>query len=799
MQRHHRILCTVFALAAIAAAIPAQTVDRIPSTATPLWFEPMPEGPQFHARGAAGLTFQITGDRMIARAHGQEIRLTIVGARPDAALEPQEPRPSVSNYYFGREPALWRAGVPHFGRLLARNVRRGVDVVWRSHGRELEFDLIARPDADLDRLRLRVEHTDQLPRLSPDGAVLLPLAGGELRLQPPFVFQERAGRREAVQARYRLDGADIRFEFGARDPALDLVIDPVVTFSTLLGGGGNETGVACAVDNQGNMAVTGATTSTDFPLRNPLPGTLAGVQTYVSKFDRQGNLVFSTWFGGTGLPSTTPVDIGFDPQGLVVFGGNTNSPSLPVTPGVVQPLIGASSAWFFAALQPSGTLSWCTYYAGGGTMRALHVLDVLRGSVIGVGNGLAPLMPNAYSGAGNIAVAGIFGGNVLWVSTQCGFSGTPTAIDVTANGHICITGSTQGVGLPTTAQSFQRTPPGSLDGFVLVFFGTANSLVFCTYLGGSSNDVPRRIRAVSGPGTVHCTIAGETNSDDLPLAGAVQTQRRGSTEAFVARLNGNMSGLDFLTYFGGSFVETVAGLALDSSGGTVFGGSSTSLDLPLRDALRTPVTGVNQDAYLARLSPDGRTLIWSTTFGGGNNDLVHDLAMGPSREIVIAGTSGQAFPTTPNALPSPGSNDAFLVQFADTTLPSYGTSTAGYWGYPPRLAGGGSRAQGGVAVFNIHDGRSQALGLLAIGFGRAQVPFGNGFLWTVPSATLTLQLRGMTGAVWAEAGGGHLQIAIAIPASPVMTGLVTDWQAFFLDAAAVGGATMTNGVELVVQ
>jgi len=800
MRPAYRPCLALFLVAATLTPTPPVAQSAAATLRAPLWFEPMLEPGRYHARAAGGVSYRLEGSCLCAGAGADRVTLAVVGARPDAALGPLEPLPGVSNYYLGRDPATWRSGVPHFARLRAREVRLGVDLVWRSAGCDLEFDLVLRPGADLDSLRLRVEGgAARGMRLSPDGAVLLPLAAGELRLQPPVVYQERPQSRTPVQSRYRILGDEIAFDLGDHDPALAVVIDPVVTFATLVGGTGNETGVACAVDDQGNMAITGTTTSTDFPLRNQLPITPQGVQTFVTKFDRQGNLVFSTYFGGTGLPSTVPVDIGFDPNGWVVFGGNTNNANLPVTPGVVQPVIGASSAWFFTALLPDGSLSWCTYYTGGGPMLALHVLDVLRGSVIAVGNGTVPRMPNAYSGVGNIGVAGIHGGNVLWVSTQCGFSGTPTAIDVTRNGHICVTGSTMGTGLPTTALSFQPSPPGWIDGFVLVFFGTANSLVFCTYFGGTGSDIPRRIRAVSGPGTVHCTIAGETSSTDLPLQNPVQAQRRSSSDGFVARLNGNASGLDFSTYFGGTYVDQITGLELAADGSTVFGGSTNSLDLPILNALRTPTQGSNTDGFVAKLSPGGGTLLWSTTLGGNGNDLQNDLALGPDQEIVVAGTSGRPFPTTANALASPGINDAFLVQLADETFASYGTPTAGYWGWRPTLAGGGSRAPGGTAVFNVHDGRSLSPGLIALGSGRAQVPFLNGFLWTLPVVSFTVQLRGSRGSVAEEAGGGCLHLQLPIPASRSLAGRAIHCQGFFLDAAGVGGITMTNGVELLIQ
>jgi hypothetical protein len=780
---------------------PAAAQHEPPRTfGAPLWFEPMPVAGQYHARAAGGVAYSIEAGRFSASAGADQVTVAVVGAAPAAVVDAGDRAPGISNYYFGRDPAFWRTAVPHFGRLVAREVHRGVDIVWRSAGRDLELDLVARPGADLAALRLRVEGAAARGmRLLADGAVSLPLAGGELRLQPPCVWQERLAARTPVASRYRLRGDEIEFDLGAHDPQLELVIDPVVTFATLLGGSGNELGIACAIDNQGNMVVTGSTTSTNFPLLNPLFGTIAGVQTFVTKFDAQGSLVFSTYFGGTGLQSSTPIDIGCDPQGRVVLGGNTNSGTLPITPGVVQPLIGASTAWFFTTLLPSGALAWCTYYNGGGTMKALHVLDVIGGSVIGVGNGYLPLMSNAYSAVGDIGVAGIFGGNVLWVSTQCGFSGMPTAIHMTQNGHICITGTTVGTGLPTTVQSFQSGPVGWIDGFVFVFFGTTNSLVFCSYFGGTNADIPRRIWAVSGPGTVHCTIAGETSSTDLPVLGAVQPLLAGSNDAFIARLNGNATGLDFSTYFGGTIVETINGLAVDAAGNTFFAGNTNSLNLPSLNSLRTPVVGVNQDAFAAKLSPSGGQLVWSTTIGGRNADQLNDLAVGPGNAIVVAGTSGLPFPVTPNALPSPPINDAFLVRLADETFESYGAPTAGYQGSKPTLAGGGSRSIGSTALFNIHDGRSQSFGLLGIGSGRTQIPLLNGFLWTVPVATLAVQLGGLTSGVFLEAGGGCLHLSVPIPATPSLVNAVTNWQAAFLDAGAAGGISLTNGVEMIIQ
>ena len=112
---------------------------------------------------------------------------------------------------------------------------------------------------------------------------------------------------------------------------------------------------------------------------------------------------------------------------------------------------------------------------------------------------------------------------------------------------------------------------------------------------------------------------------------------------------------------------------------------------------------------------------------------------------------------------------------------------------------GGGDAIGTMFRLQVHDGRAQAIGVLAAGFGRAAIPFLNGFLWTQPASTTTVVLGGSRATALAERGGGCLHWSLAIPPVPSLRGLVVDWQGAFLDAAATGGISLTNGVELVIR
>lgn len=809
MRHPRRQLVPACALATLSVlSLPGRALAQLAEPAPPrraLCFEPTLEDGEYFAR-ASGVSWRMRGGTLCASRGATDTTLQLVGADANARLEPGERLPGVSHYYLGNDPTAWRTDVPHFGALRVRGVLPGVDLVHRAAGGDLEFDVVLAPGADPEGLCLRV--AGGRPRRTADGALAIRRDDGELRLAVPFVYQEVRGERRRVACEYVVDGHDVRFALGDHDPALALTIDPVATFSTMLGGSmGQESVKGVKLDMQGNLLVTGTTQAPNFPLANNLPVAWRNDIGFVTKFDANGVLVFSTFFGGTtGL--VTPVDIGADPNGQIVVGGNTTCPDLPTTAGVVQPALVGGGDWFFVDLLAGGTLGWCTYYGGPGAqlgMRCLEVLDVALGSVLAVGNeGQFPFMTSAYSQVGGLVCAGIFGGNVLWASTACGFSGTPTAVDVTDQGHICITGTVlSGSGLPTTGASLQPNPaaPGGIDGFVFVFGGSANSLVFATYFGGTSSDQPRAIHATTGPGTVVVTIAGNTSSTDLPIANAIQAAKGSGQDGFVAQIDGLTQTLVFSTYLGGADGgEVVSGVGRDAAGHVVVAGHGNSADLPFANPLKLPNGFSNRDVVLWRLLPTG-ALDFCTNYGGNGSEVLVDLSVAASGAFAIAGTTQtNSWPSTVNGLvPAFADQDAFVVSFDARSLESYGSGTPGYFGFVPVLAGGGPQAIGTTTLLQIHDGRAQSIGVLGAGLGRIDVPLWGGSILVYPLVLQTIVLNGSTATTPSTYGGGWLHTSFAIPNIPSAVGTVIDFQAALFDVAANSGVALTNGVELVVQ
>ena len=369
-------------LAAALLLVFAATARAAPQ---PLVFEPQRDAAVFVTRGSAWAA-QLRGDgAAIEVAPGTVVRMRILGARGDVALRGEAPRASVSNEFVGADATRWRRGIPHFGRVRASAVLPGVDVVYYGNPGRLEADFEIAPGADPAAIALGFEGGDAL-RVDADGALVIGTGGAELRHSRPVAYQNDGGARRDVAARWTI-GADgrARFALGAYDRARPLVIDPVLSYSTYLGGTGPDSGRRIVADALGYTWVTGRTLSTDFPAVRALQANFGGgaYDAFVAKFDPQGTLLWSTYFGGSGEDRGDDLDV--DAQGYLYVAGRTDSPNLPVA-RAFQPLIGGGTDCFLAKLLPDGSaFVYLSYLGGAGPDGARGVAADDRGRLVATG------------------------------------------------------------------------------------------------------------------------------------------------------------------------------------------------------------------------------------------------------------------------------------------------------------------------------------------------------------------------------------------------------------------------------
>jgi len=292
------------------------------------------------------------------------LSLQLEGARRSARIRGLDELPGKLNYFIGNDPRKWRKDVPIYSRVRYQNAYPGVDVVYYGNQRQLEYDFVIAAGSDPRRISLAFNGANAI-RKDDSGDIVLSTSAGEVRQRKPVAYQEVAGQRREIVANYRLENGKASFDLGEFDRSLPLVIDPVLIYSTFLGGNSSEDGLGIAVDAQGSAYLTGSTASTDFPLANPFQNVKDAVtDAFVVKLNPAGTaLVYGTYLGGNG--SDTGNAIAVDAQGSAYVAGLTGSGSFPRTSGVFQDTKDGSIDGFVTKLSPSGSsLVYSTFLGG---------------------------------------------------------------------------------------------------------------------------------------------------------------------------------------------------------------------------------------------------------------------------------------------------------------------------------------------------------------------------------------------------------------------------------------------------
>src|SRR5438876_4862150 len=240
---------------------------------------------------------------------GTVLRMRFVGANPAPAVAGVGELPGKSNYFVGNDPKKWRANVLTYAKVEYRDVYPGVNLVYYGNQRQLEHDFVVSPGADPKAITLAFEGMDGVA-IDGLGDLVLRADGGGVRLRKPFVYQEQDGQRAVIPTRYVLKAErQVAFEVAAYDATKPLIIDPVLAYSTYLGGTGGDQGSGIAVDVAGNAYVTGSTGSIDFPTTAGAFGG-GGVDAFVTKLNPTGTaLVYSTYLGGNSFDSGNAITV----------------------------------------------------------------------------------------------------------------------------------------------------------------------------------------------------------------------------------------------------------------------------------------------------------------------------------------------------------------------------------------------------------------------------------------------------------------------------------------------------------
>src|SRR5687768_1843006 len=257
--------------------------------------------------------FSITAPtETVPEVEGSVLRLKLLGANAASHVEGKEELPGKVNYFIGNESGEWRHNIPIYRKVHYTEVYPGIDLVYYGNQRELEYDFVVAAGANPKLIKFRVEGAERI-HLDQKGNLLLALKHGEVRLNKPFIYQlTEEGSRSEVKGSYVINGNEIRFKVRGADSSKPLVIDPVLSYSTYLGGNLTDRTLGIAVDAQGSAYVTGATFSSTFPTTPGAFSTSGSDHAFITKLDPTGSsLVYSTFLNGS-LSTTATTAIAVD-------------------------------------------------------------------------------------------------------------------------------------------------------------------------------------------------------------------------------------------------------------------------------------------------------------------------------------------------------------------------------------------------------------------------------------------------------------------------------------------------------
>ena len=596
------------------------------------------------------------------------VRLQLAGASNKVEPAGEEQLSGTVNYFIGNDPAKWHTNVPTYAKVRYTAIYPGIDLVYYGNEQQLEFDFVVAPGANPRAIQLRFNGVDGL-NLAANGDLVVSTADGSFTFSKPVIYQVLNGRHVPADGEFAfLAKNTLEFRLGRYDHARALVIDPVLEYSTFLGGSGNPNQAliggnasAVAVDAAGSAYVTGLTLSTNFPVATGAFQTTNRAaanntwNVFVTKLNATATeLVYSTYLGGSTGDQGNGIAV--DATGDAYVTGLTFSTDFPVTPGAFQTSNkGAANGGnaFITELNPTGTALVYSTYLGGS------------------------------------------------------LGGSANAIALNAAGDAYVAGQTNSTDFPVTPGAFQTQNKAAANktsnAFVAELNPAGSALVYSTYLGGSgvpvipfgsccgAQFVPTGAEdgadaiAVNAEGNAYVT--GTAASTDFPVtAGAFQTQNKAApnqvTNAFVTKLNPTGTALVYSTYLGGSGLMCTTGspyvpyagdasvaLAVDSAGDVYVAGIAFSSDFPVTQGAFQTINRFSYtkyggpNAFVTKLNPSGTGLVYSTYLGGNGGfidatpefymvggDQAAGLAIDNSGNAYITGSTGSAdFPVTQDA------------------------------------------------------------------------------------------------------------------------------------------------------
>ena len=644
-------------------------------------------------------------ERLAKQQMHTTLAINLEGASPHPGVVGEGQLATKLNYFIGRDPSKWYRNVPAYSKVRYRNVYPGIDLVYYGNNHKLEYDFALAAGADVSRIRLAVNGADTVS-LDTAGNLALTKGGTTIIFQAPAIYQERKGQRAAVAGTYVMrDATHVGFQVGSHDSSRPMVIDPVLVYSTFMGGSADDYSDGIAVDALGNAFVVGITDSPDFPSPGNGPSDPSSFPMYLSKLDPSGSsLLFLDFFGGTS-GGDEAYGIAVDSSGNPYVAGITTSTDFPIQHAFQSALAGNEDAFLIKFAADGSSITYSTYL-GGSQLQFNGSADAQYAYAIAVDNageaviaGITtatdfPLLNATVSSISQDQFGdwGVYGfvskfswdgtnlslvystylaGNTLNATTcsHCFPNSQVYGVATDTSGNAYVTGTTSTTNFPVTDGAYASVYPSSYltdVGFVTKFT-SSGSLVYSTFLGGYREGSYLDAIAVDSNGSAYVTGYSDSNNFPIVTTSICDPSSANCNGTIIAKLDATGSNLLYSTFLPAT--NSMAGQAIQVDGN----GNAFVLGSDVQFSLSNPIeqySGGNGDLVVAEIDPTASTQLMATFLGGQGWEAATGLALGSDGTVYVTGiTESMDFPVTQSAFQSSwgGQTDVFVAKIDPNT------------------------------------------------------------------------------------------------------------------------------------
>ncbi|TFH09747.1 MAG: hypothetical protein E4H14_03840 [Candidatus Thorarchaeota archaeon] len=585
-----------------------------------------------------------------------------------------------SNYFIGNDPDEWYTGIRSFSEVVYPGIYDNIDLIYQVSEEGLKYEFILWPGGNSDDIRILYDGIESL-NVDEDGSLVADTFLGPLIDKGLYIYQDTQSGREEVAGTFIMgieDDCGFGFQIDADyNEGLPLIIDPYLHYSTFVGGSSDDQGRSIALDSSNNVYVTGYTTSSDFPTTSGANDTSynSGDDVFILKLSSDGStLLYSTFVGGSS--GDNGISIALDNLNNAYITGYTSSSNFPTTPGCNDTSHNLFQDIFILKLSSDGsTLLYSTFVGGSdsdyGSSIALdgsdnaYVTGYTTSSDFPITSGAND---TGYNSGGDVIILKLSSdGSTLLYSTFVGGSALDfsysLALDSSNNAYV--TGYTTSSNFPTTSGANDTSHNSGDDVFILKLSSDGSTLLYSTFVGGSSTDAGFSITLDSSN---NAYVTGYTTSIDFPTTlGAYDTSPNGVQDVFILKLSSDGSTLLYSTFVGGNNYDFSSSIGLDDSDNAYVAGYTRSLNFPTTPGANDTShdSGSDEDAFILKLSADGSTLLYSTFIAGSNDDRGLSIVLSITDLVYVTGyTASSDFLTSSGANDTSwnGGKDVFILK-----------------------------------------------------------------------------------------------------------------------------------------